>query len=353
MTDIKTFLKELISLPGLSGFEEPARLRIEKEWKPLTDELKVSAVGSLHALKRGEGSEPRPRILLAAHMDAIGFMVTSIEHGLLHFTEIGGFDERLLPGQPVIVHGKKDLPGVIAQPPDRLLQSGQAGEPVKMDSLLIDVGLPEEDVMKLVRTGDVASFSQEPTELGEDVLFGHSMDNRASVVVITSCLVELKHLHHKWDVWAAATVQEEETYAGALTSPFEIRPDAAVAIDVTFGKSPGCSDFRTFEMGKGITIGWGPNVHPALSKEIEKLAMQLEIPYGRELMPRHSGTDAYAMQIVAEGIPTLVVSVPVRYMHSPVEMLSLKDVERAGRLLAEWIARLEPDFIGKITWEVD
>jgi endoglucanase len=154
-------------------------------------------------------------------------------------------------------------------------------------------------------------------------------------------------------VWAVATVQEEESFAGALTSPFEIRPDVAVAIDMTFAKSPGSGDFRTFELGKGATIGWGPNVHPGLSRDIEKLATKLEIPFGKELMPRHSGTDAYAMQIVAEGIPTLVVGVPARYMHSPIEMVSMKDIQRAGRLLAEWIARLEPDLASKLRWEVE
>jgi putative aminopeptidase FrvX len=353
MTEIKAFLKEMISLPGLSGFEEPIRKCIEKTWKPLSDEMEVSPVGSLHALKRGEGKEPRARILLAAHMDAIGFMVTTIEQGFLHFTEIGGFDVRLLPGQPVIVHGRKDLPGVIAQPPERLLPPDHGNEVVKIASLLIDVGLPENEVKALVQPGDIASYSQEPIEIGEDLLAGHSIDNRGSVAVVTACLDELQHLHHVWDVWAVATVQEEENCTGAATSPFEIRPRVAVAIDMTFAKSPGSEDYRSFPLGKGITIGWGPNVHPALSTDIQKLARELEIPFGMELMPRHSGTDAYAMQIVAEGIPTLVVSVPGRYMHSPIELVSMKDILRAGRLLAEWISRFEPDFASQLRWEVE
>lgn len=350
MTDCKEFLKEIISLPGLSGYEEPVRDAIQKKWQTLCDEISTSPVGSLHGLKKGEGKEPRPRLLLAAHMDAIGMMVTVLHHGFIHFTEVGGLDHRLLPGQRVVVHGRENLPGAIIQPPDRLLPI-RPGEPVRMEHLVIDVGLEPADVIKLVRPGDLISFAQEPFDLSNDQLAGHTMDDRAAVVLVTECLSELKKRHHAWDVYAVATVQEEETMAGGSTSPFAIRPDIAIAIDVTFAKSPGSSDYRTYHLGKGPTLGWGPNVHPAIYRRMKEMAEKLEIPYQRENMPKHSGTDAFAMQVVAEGIPTMVIGIPLRYMHSPVEMVDYRDIQRGGRLLAEFISHLEPDFIKNITWD--
>ena len=156
---------------------------------------------------------------------------------------------------------------------------------------------------------------------------------------------------HTWDVWAVATVQEEETLGGGFTSPFELNPTVAVAIDVTFAKGPGANDWRTVGLAKGPTLAWGPNVHPYVHKKFLNVAEKLEIPFQKEYVPRHSGTDAYAMQVVASGFPTMVIGIPLRYMHTPVEMIAIKDMERAGRLLAETIVRLEVDFMEKITWD--
>jgi endoglucanase len=344
-------LKNLISLPGLSGYETPVREVITEAWRPLVHELSVSRLGSLQGLRRGEGPEPRRRILIAAHMDAIGLMVTSVMDGLLRFTEIGGVDPRILPGQPVMVHGRQPVPGVVIQPPDALLPDRVHNRPVDMEFLFIDVGLPPQDVAKLVRPGDLISFDQPPLDVTGEALAGHTLDNRASVAALTHCLQELQHVQHNWDVWAVATAQEEETMAGAFTSPFVIRPDLAVAIDVTFAKGPGASDYRTFPLGKGVALGWGPNIHPAVHKSFKDLADKLDIPTHFDAIPRHSGTDAYGMQVVAEGIPTMVLSIPLRYMHTPVELVSLKDITRTGYLLAEFIARLQPDFVDKICWE--
>ena len=344
-------LKQLISLPGLSAYEGPARTAIETAWRPLVDELSVSRLGSLHGLRRGRGPEPRPRLLLAAHMDAIGLMVTGIQDGLLRFTEIGGIDPRILPGQLVTVHGRRDLPAVVVQPPERLLPPSQKDHAVEMQYLFVDTGLLAEEVAGQVRIGDLISFAQPPLELPGDVLAGHSLDNRTSVAAVTHCLSELQKRLFDWDVWAVATVQEEETLGGGLTSPFEIRPQLAIAIDVTFAKGPGVSDHRAYGFGKGPTIGWGPNVHPALFRSFKEIAEELDMPYQVENMPQHSGTDAYAMQIVAEGIPTLVLGLPLRYMHTPVEAMVLKDIARCGRLLAEFITRLKPDYMETFRWD--
>ena len=349
MTELLTFLNSLLTSPGLSGHEGPIREVIEPAWRPVTDEISLSRLGSLHGLKKGSAPEPRPTILIAAHMDAIGLMVTSLVDGFIQVTEVGGLDARVLPGQLVTVHGRQDLPGVIVQPPAHLLPGGDRKGPVPLNNLLVDTGLKPQRVKNLVRTGDLISFAQEPIQLQADTLAGHSLDNRASVAALTLCLDELQKRNHAWDVWAVATAQEEETMGGARTSAFQLRPQLAVAVDVTWGRSTGTPDHKTFPLGKGPTLGLGPNIHPGLHGTFKEVADNLEIPYAVEVMPRHSGTDAYALQVAAEGIPTMVVSIPLRYMHTPVEVVALKDIRRTAHLLSEFIAHLDSDYMENLT----
>ncbi len=351
MTEIIPFLKSLISKPGLSGHEAPVRKIIEESWEPITDELHTSKLGSLHGLKKGTAPEPRLGILLATHMDAIGLMVSGIVEGFLHITEVGSIDHRVLPGQLVTVHSSEDLPGVIVQPPPHLLPGGAASGLVPLKYLLVDTGLLPAEVTSKVRLGDLVSFAQEPIELGDQIIAGHTLDNRASVTALTCCLEELKNRYHRWDVWAVATAQEEETLGGALTSAYELEPALAVAIDMTFAEGPGTPDHEAFPMGKGITLGWGPNVHLGLHRTFKKVADRFEIPYELEPLPRSSGTDAYAMQVARAGIPTMVVSIPLRYMHTPVEMVSIKDIQRTGRLLAEFVCSLDDRFLEELTFD--
>jgi endoglucanase len=353
MIELMSFLKSLISVSGLSGHETPARLVIEEAWRPLCDTLQTSRLGSLHALKRGCLPEPRPGLLLAAHMDAIGMMVTALEGEFLRFTEVGGLDPRVLPGQLVTVHGRQDLPGVIVQPPAHLLPPDLGSGATPLEYLLVDTGLSTDDLQSQVRPGDLISFAQPPLELNADILVGHSLDNRASVAALTYCLAELKNRQTAWDIWAVASTQEEVTYGGAFTSAFQLRPTLAVAVDVSHASGPGSPNHKTFPLGKGITLGFGPNVHPALYKALKDLADRMEISYKIEVMPRHSGTDAYALQVAADGTPTMVIGIPLRYMHTPVEMASLKDISRAGRLLAEFAACLDDKFMQTITYEID
>ncbi|MCX6067848.1 MAG: M20/M25/M40 family metallo-hydrolase, partial [Chloroflexi bacterium] len=353
MPEITPLLKSLLSVSGLSGYETPAAKLIEEKWRPLVDELTVSRLGSLHGLKKGCGAEKRPSIMIATHMDAIGLMVTQIVDGFLHFTQVGGIDPRILPGTPVTVHATgggetEELYGVVAQPPARALPASVGEGPVGLNDLLVDVGLSAKEAAAKINIGDLISFATEPVDLSGDVISGHTLDNRASVAALTVALEELKGKIHAWDVWAVATVQEETVFGGAYTSAFELRPDLAIGVDVTFAKGPGATDWSTFPLGKGPTLGFGPNIHPHLFKKFKELADRLEIPYAVEMVPRHSGTDTYAMQVTAEGIPSIVVGIPLRYMHTPVEMVALKDIQRAGRILAEFIAALEVDFVEKI-----
>ncbi len=351
MTGLLTFLTELISAPGLSGYESGVRTIIEKAWQPITDQLNVSRIGSLHGLQKGTGPEPRPVLLVAAHMDAIGLMVNAILDGFLRLTSVGGIDERVLPGQMVNVHGRQDLPGMIVSSPPRTLPAGLQAGVVPLEYLLVDVGLPPDEVARLVRVGDLVSFAQPPVNMSGDTLVGHTLDNRASVAALTSCLETLRTRPHTWDVWAAATAQEETTYGGAVTSTFQLHPSLCLAIDVTFGSEPKSPAHMTFPLGKGPILGWGPVVHPKLYKVIKELAEKLEIPVTLEPTPRNSFTDADAMLVAGEGIPTAVVSIPLRYMHTPVEMVALKDIERASRLVAEFIVQLDGTFMEKLTWD--
>lgn len=351
MNDLIPHLKALISVPGLSGYEAPVRTLIEEAWRPLTDEISTSRLGSLHALRKGTGPDPRPSLLLAAHMDAIGLIVTGLSGEFLHITEVGGVDARVLPGQLVTIHGRQELSGVIVQPPSHLLPPNNRQGPVLLENLLIDTGLDAEELARLVRPGDLVSFAQPPIELYGDMLVGHTLDDRAGVAALTYCLSALQGRQLDWDIWSVATSQEEENFAGAITSGYQLRPSLAIAIDVTFASAPGSPAHETFPMGKGPTLGWGPNIHPSLYLAFKNLAERLEISYKTQVIPRHSGTDAYALQIAAEGIPTMVIGIPLRYMHTPVEMISSKDVVRTGRLLAEFAASLELDFLETWSWD--
>lgn len=356
MNDFSPFLKELLSAPGLSGFETPVTDMVKKEWEPLVDEISVSRVGSLHGFRRGTGKEPRPSLLLATHMDCIGLMVKGIQNGFLRITDIGGIDPRVLPGQQVWVHASGDMgdtlspiPGWVVQPSEPLLPEELTNSVIPIEHLFIDTGLSPERVKKLINVGDTVSFAQVPIEMKGETIAGHSLDNRGALVALTSCLHELQHTSHVWDIWAAATVQEEEGLVGAYTSTFQIRPSLAVVIDTTWAKGPGSDDWNTFPLGKGPTLMWGPNIHPKLHKVFKELAERLEIPHAIEITGRSSGTDAFATQVVAEGVPSIALGIPIRYMHTPVEMVSIVDIRRTSRLLTEFILSLTDDFMSKMS----
>ena len=353
MPDILPFLKSIISVSGVSGYEAPVDNLIKEKWRPLVDEVTTSRVGSLHGLKKGKGKGQRPSVMIATHMDAIGLRVSKIVDGFLHITKVGGIDVRVLPGSQVIVHTENgnELPGVIVMPSAKLLPESAGSDVLAIGYLLVDTGLLPREVERHVRVGDLVSFANEPMELAGDVISGHTLDNRASVAALTVCLEELQGRPHIWDVWAVATVQEETSYLGAYTSAFELRPQIAIAVDGTFAKGPGANGWQTYPMGKGVGLCMGPNMHPFLHKQLRELAVRFEIPWFLDVTTSHSGTDAYPMQVTAEGIPTALVEFPLRYMHTPVESVSIKDIQRAGRLLAEFVASLEENFFDTIVWE--
>ncbi|MDY7075387.1 MAG: M42 family metallopeptidase [Chloroflexota bacterium] len=347
--EIIPLLKILSEANGISGHEEPVRDLVRQTWQPFVDEIREDKLGSLIALKRGIGPEPRPKLMLAAHVDEIGLMVTGVEKGFLHITSVGGTDQRVLLGIEVTVHGRRDLPGIVATRPPHVLPEKERKKTVPWDKLFVDVGLPAEEVERLVTVGDLISIQREMVELENRRVAGKAMDNRACVAVVTLALEQLSGMQHTWDVFAVATVQEEMGLKGAITSAYGVAPDLAVALDATFGKHPGVSDVESFPLGEGPTIGIGPNFHPQLVARLKKVAESYEIPYHIEPIPGSSGTDAWAIQVTHEGVPTALLSIPTRYMHQPVETLAVQDVERTGRLLAAFITGLELDFLEKLS----
>jgi endoglucanase len=291
--------------------------------------------------------------MIATHMDAIGLIVTSVKNGFLYMDTLGGIDSRVLPGQMVVVHGEEEFPGMIIQPPDHALPKENQSGPVPINRLLIDLGLEEREVAQKVKIGDLISFATEPLELDGNYIAGHSLDNRASVAVLTKTLEILNKRQHLWDVFAVATTQEEETLGGAATSGFALRPTIAIVVDVTFAKSPGAPDHLSFEMDKGPTFDWGPNTHPKLFKSFEKVAKDFEYSYQHAVYSRSSGTDAITLQLAGEGIPLMIVGLPLRYMHTPVEMIQIKDIERTARLLADFISQLDDNFMDTLMWDAE
>lgn len=344
-------LKQFTEAPGPTGNESGIAAHVAETWRPLVDEIVADRVGSLLGIKHGAGpaGAPRPSILLAAHQDELGLMVSRIVdhngYGFLRVTELGGVDRRHLLGQTAVVHGARQLTGVLGGLPDHLLPEKERGQAYSWDNLVLDVGLPIEEVRRLVSVGDFVTFRQPLRRLLNDRAAGKALDNRASITAVTICLEQLQQRRHTWDVIAVATAQEEETFLGAYTSAYARRPDAAVAIDVTHAKGPGTNDSELAELGGGPLLGIGSNIHPGLFRALQEAAKALEMTVGVESHAFGSGTDAYAIQVAREGIPTGLVSIPLRYMHTMVETADMADIERVGRLLAEMIARLDDTFL--------
>lgn len=350
--DVAALLKQLSQTPGISGHEVEIRSVVLREWGRWAAETRVDKMGNALAVLRGadRAAAPRRSIMLATHMDEIGLMVAGIKHGFLHVVAMGGVDARILPGQEVIVHtqrgvhGRRDLPGLIASTPPHLLKPADRRKVALLDQLWIDVGLPARQVNQLVQVGDLISLRRSVLELKNGLLAGKAFDNRASVSAVAVCLEQLQQVRHHWDVLAVATVQEEVDLLGAATSAFALQPDVAITIDVTFAMQHNADDVETFALDKGPTINVGPNMHPRMVEGLRAAARRLELETRLEPLTGNSGTDGWAIQVAREGIPTGIVAIPIRSMHTPVETVAIADIERTGRLLAEFIRGLDEEF---------
>jgi endoglucanase len=286
-------------------------------------------------------------------MDEIALMVSDIVdahgNGFLRVTKVGGIDIRQLYGLRVTVHGQRNVRGVLGGLPASLLPDDRRSKAYGFEDLVVDVGLSAESTRKLISIGDFVTFQQPVYELLNGRLAAKALDNRASVAAVTVALEALQGQTHAWDVVAVATAQEETGLLGAYTAAFAQRPDAAVALDVSFAKGPGVSDANTFELGQGPILDIGVNVHPGMFKALQDSAEKLEMTVHVSPHMRSSGTDAAGTQVARDGVPTGLISIPIRAMHTVVETVAAKDIERAGRWLAAFITDLPADFVAGLT----
>jgi endoglucanase len=355
----KDFLQKLSEASGVSGYEHAVRDLVVEEFRPYADEISVTAMGSIIALKRGardpNDRTPASKVLIEGHMDEIGLMVTDIEKGLIRFTQVGGFDVRVLLAQEVIVHGKKALGGIIGSRPPHVLSAEEREKVIPMDQLFVDVGLPEDQVRELVQPGDLITVARKMTPLKNNLVAGKAFDDRSAVVTIAEALRHLAAMKHAWDVYAVANVQEEDGawFGGAVTSTYKINPDVAIALDVSHADQPNTSEISAVPLHSGMGIATGPNIHPLVHQKLVEVAKAHEIPFKVTAYGGATGTDAWAIQVVREGIPTGLVDIPLRYMHTSVETLSVSDLERIGRLLASFCASLDGKFLKELQGETN
>lgn len=342
MYELKTHLKALSEAHAVSGHEAPIAALLAETWQPWVDAIDRDGLGSFIGIKRGTG---QGKIMLAAHMDEIGMIVREVVDGFLFVSGVAGIDARLQLAQPVIVHGARPLKGVVAATPPHLLSAEARGQYPALDQLVVDVGLPHEEVVQLVRVGTIITPDAPMRELLNGLVCGKAFDDRACVAIMSETLRHLQALQHTWDVYATATVQEENGLYGALTAAQHIAPDIAIALDVTFAPQNGVPADSASEIGGGPAIGLGVNFHPKLYERLIDTAKRHEIKYQVDVIPMRSGTDAWSIQTALEGIPTALLSIPIRNMHSVNETLDLKDIERAGRWLAHFIAELDAETI--------
>ncbi len=345
MYDPRDHLKRLVETHAPSGYEAPVVELLREEWAELVDEFDADRLGSLIGVKRATSQAAgRRKIMLAAHMDEIGLMVREIEDGFIYVHRISGIDPRVMLAQPVLVHGERALPGVVATMPPHMLSAAERKQFPPIDALVVDVGLPAEEVEQIVRVGDLVTVEGPLIELRGRKVASKAMDDRACIAVITTCLQLLRNMRHSWDVFATATVQEEVGLRGATTAANHIEPDCAIALDVGFAEQPGVAAGAGV-LGGGPQMGIGANFHPKMVDRLQQVAAYHDIPWQADIMPARTGTDAWAIQVSRSGVPTALLSIPLRNMHSPVETLDLKDIERTGRLLAHFICALDEETV--------
>lgn len=342
-------LKDLSSAAGVSGAETEAVEVASRHLFQYATSLKKDRFGNLLALIPGQASPEEKKVTIAvvAHIDEIGALVTNIETGgFLRFSPLGGFDARVLYGQAVEIHANKRLKGVVGAVPPHFLNDDELKKTIPVEKLFIDLGLEEETVKKEVKVGDFISLDQNPRimENGKKIT-GKSFDNRAGVAVLIACAAELAVLRHRADVCFIASLQEEVGLRGAVTSAYNLNPDLAVIVDVTHGDAPGLNDKNVYKIGGGPALGIGPNFHPVFSRRLRETAEKHFLPYQTEPLPGSSGTDAWAFQVAREGIPTALLSIPLRYMHTAVELISLNDLIISGKLLSYFISSIDASFM--------
>ena len=361
------YLDELCKGAAVSGYEETFARKISAIFSKYCDDVETdtmfNVIGKKGAelqdegtLKQNEGTLKKEEalgikpfntkplnIMVLSHYDEIGLVIKSIDDkGFLKFACIGGIDRKILPAAEVVIHGTKDMPkdipGVIGAKPPHLLQSDESRKVPVIDDMSIDTGLDVNTVKKYISIGDIATFKCTPFVLNNKRYSSKSLDNRCGVAAQILIMKELYNIRHRNNIYFIATVQEEvDSLAGARAAAYKLKPDIAVVIDACHGDMPEAPKDECFSIGKGPAIAIGPNIKKKYAQLLINIARNENIPFQIDVEPGDTGTEAWATQVSRAGIPTVLVSVPVRYMHTPVETADIKDIENTAKLIAKFI----------------
>jgi len=338
--DTVNAIKELSALHGVSGYEHRISDEIARMFSKICSRVEKDNLGNVKATMAC-GKDNAPTVMVEAHMDEIGFMITDIDDkGFLYFTPIGGVDYRILLAKEVIVHGKEDIVGIVGAKPPHVTTAEDRAKAVKAEDMYIDTLCSADYVRSNVCVGDTVTFADSFCPFGDKYVSAKSQDDRTGIAVLLSVMEKLKDKKLNFDVCLCACVQEEVGRRGAGTMAFGTDPVFAVSIDVCHAKTPDSSE-GVFPSGEGTVISRGPNIHPTLYQRAVKIMDENKIPYNVDVDGGDTGTDAWAIQTAKMGIPTLLFSLPLKYMHTMVETVHLDDVEATANAIAELILSTE------------
>ena len=332
--ELKNVIFDLSSADGVSGEESCAAQYALKYLKNYTDDCFIkngNVIGNFGNRKNGT-----PHILIDAHIDQVGLIVTNIyESGFIGFSNVGGIDRRLLPAQQVCIHGKKKLAGVVCSTPPHL--SGSDNKINKIEDFYIDTGMSFEAVSNIVEPGDRITFASMPKELLNDRITGPALDDRSGVASILYALELLRNQKYECSFSVTFSAQEELGERGAKIAAFDIDPDIALAVDVSFAYCLGDREYECGKMGQGPMIGISPSLSREISDKLIEISKNENIPYQLEVMKGLTSTNADQFSVNRTGCKACTVSIPLKYMHTPSEIIQIDDVENTGRLIAAYI----------------
>lgn len=336
---IKQNLKALCTAVGVAGLENAACNKAAELLKQYTNEVRIDRTGNVIAMLKC-GIAGAKTVLLDAHIDEIGMIVTSIcDKGFLRISNCGGIDRRLLSAQEVIVHCKdKDILGVVGSKPPHLEKGDDAKKIPEIDEVFIDIGYTKEQAEKLVALGDRVTLKSDFHELLNDRVSVKALDDRAGVAAILEALELVKDEKLPVNVAVLFSAQEEIGSSGAKVGTFSITPDEAIAVDVSFGATLDAKPELCGKIGKGVMIGIGAMLDKGMSDSLIELAKQNEIDYQIEVLTgRSTGTNADCIMVTKDGVKTGLLSIPLRYMHTPVELVKISDIALVASLIARYI----------------
>ncbi len=339
------FLKEIVETPSPSGFETAVQKVIKNRMKKITEDVSTDVMGNLTAVLN---KNARPRIMLAAHCDEIGFMVKFIsDEGFIYFTTIGGIDAHIIPGRKVYIHTEKGkVLGVTGKKAIHLMEEEERKKISKIEDLWIDIGAKDKkQAQELVNIGDPITFAEEMDVLRNELLVSRAFDDKMGAYLVVEIMDALKDKKLSSSIYGVITVQEEVGLRGAVPSTFRVEPDIGICLEVAHAADHPSVDKRKigeYKIGSGPVISRGANINPKLFNLLINTAKREKIPYQVLGEPGRTGTDTNVMQLSKKGVATALVSVPLRYMHTPVELLSTKDLDNTARFIVTLIKGIKP-----------